>query len=85
MAGAQAIGFIAGRHYVVLFAFTFIFMPNLKIDYKAGIIAGMITGIVYQLAQWIYLTLQIGVSSYNAIYGSFAALPLFIIWLQTAG
>ncbi|WP_442496740.1 YihY/virulence factor BrkB family protein [Methylobacter sp. sgz302048] len=65
-----------------LFAFTFIFMPNLKVDYKAGIIAGVITGVVYQLAQWGYLTLQIGVSSYNAIYGSFAALPLFIIWLQ---
>jgi membrane protein len=65
-----------------LFAFTFIFMPNLKIDYKSGIIAGVITGIVYQFVQWVYLTLQIGVSSYNAIYGSFAALPLFIIWLQ---
>ena len=65
-----------------LFAFTFIFIPNLKVDYKAGIIAGVITGVVYQLAQWVYLTLQIGVSSYNAIYGSFAALPLFIIWLQ---
>jgi membrane protein len=65
-----------------LFAFTFIFMPNLKVDYKAGIIAGVITGVVYQLAQWGYLTLQIGVSSYNAIYGSFAALPLFIVWLQ---
>jgi membrane protein len=65
-----------------LFAFTFIFMPNLKVDYKAGIIAGVITGVVYQLVQWAYLTLQIGVSSYNAIYGSFAALPLFIIWLQ---
>jgi membrane protein len=65
-----------------LFAFTFIFIPNLKVDYKAGIIAGVITGVVYQLVQWVYLTLQIGVSSYNAIYGSFAALPLFIIWLQ---
>ncbi|MBF6650891.1 YihY/virulence factor BrkB family protein [Methylobacter sp. BlB1] len=65
-----------------LFAFTFIFMPNLKVDYKAGIIAGVVTGVVYQLTQWGYLTLQIGVSSYNAIYGSFAALPLFIIWLQ---
>jgi membrane protein len=65
-----------------LFAFTFIFMPNLKVDYKAGIIAGVITGVVYQLVQWAYLSLQIGVSSYNAIYGSFAALPLFIIWLQ---
>jgi membrane protein len=67
---------------IALFAFTFIFMPNHKINYKAGIIAGIVTGIMYQLAQWAYLSLQIGVSNYNAIYGSFAALPLFVVWLQ---
>ena len=46
-------------------------------------IAGIVTGILYHLSQWAYLSLQIGVSSYNAIYGSFAALPLFVVWLQT--
>ncbi|MFA6053072.1 MAG: YihY/virulence factor BrkB family protein [Methylobacter sp.] len=66
-----------------LFAFTFVFMPNHKINYRAGIIAGVVTGIMYHLLQWAYLSLQIGVSSYNAIYGSFAALPLFVVWLQT--
>ncbi len=67
---------------IVLFAFTFIFMPNHKINYKAGIIAAMVTGILYHLSQWAYLSLQIGASSYNAVYGSFAALPLFVVWLQ---
>ena len=68
---------------IALFAFTFIFMPNHKINYRAGMIAAVIAGIMYYLSQWVYLTLQIGVSSYNAIYGSFAALPLFVVWLQT--
>ena len=67
---------------IVLFAFTFIFMPNHKINYKAGIIAAMVTGILYHLSQWAYLSLQIGASSYNAVYGRFAALPLFVVWLQ---
>ncbi len=66
----------------VLFTFIFLFIPNQKISLKAGIIAGVVTGILFQLAQWAYLSLQIGVSSHNAIYGSFAALPLFLIWLQ---
>lgn len=66
-----------------LFSFTFIFMPNHKIEYRAGLVAGTVTGVLYHLLQWAYLSLQIGVSSYNAIYGSFAALPLFVIWLQT--
>ena len=68
---------------IALFAFTFIFMPNHKISYRAGIIAGIVTGLMYHLLQWAYLSLQIGVSSYNAIYGSFAALPLFVVWLQS--
>jgi len=66
----------------ILFSFIFIFMPNKKVHINAGIIAGIITGVFYQIVQWGYLELQIGVSSYNAIYGSFTALPLFIIWLQ---
>jgi membrane protein len=67
---------------IALFTFTFIFMPNHKINYKAGIIAGIVTGVMYYLLQGAYLSLQIGVSKYNAIYGSFAALPLFVVWLQ---
>jgi membrane protein len=67
---------------IALFTFTLIFMPNHKINYRAGIIAGIVTGILYHLSQSAYLSLQIGVSSYNAIYGSFAALPLFVVWLQ---
>lgn len=65
-----------------LFSFVFVFIPNQKIQLKAGVIAGIITGIIYQLVQAAYVSLQIGVSSYNAIYGSFAALPLFLVWLQ---
>ncbi len=65
-----------------LFSFIFIFMPNKKIKLKAGVIAGIMTGCLYQLVQLGYISLQIGASSYNAIYGSFAALPLFLIWLQ---
>lgn len=66
----------------LVFSVTFIFMPNTKVSLRSGILAGILSGTVFQLAQWAYLRLQIGVSSYNAIYGSFAALPLFIIWLQ---
>ncbi|MFA5923603.1 MAG: YihY/virulence factor BrkB family protein [Methylococcaceae bacterium] len=78
----RALGLLPLLLMIALFAFTFIFMPNHKINYRAGIIAGIVTGILYHLSQWAYLSLQIGVSSYNAIYGSFAALPLFVVWLQ---
>jgi membrane protein len=65
-----------------LFTFTLSFMPNHKINFRAGLIAGVVTGILYDMLQTAYIGLQIGVSNYNAIYGSFAAIPLFVVWLQ---
>jgi membrane protein len=65
-----------------VFAFIYIFMPNTKVYLKSGLIAGVIAGTAYQGLQWGYINSQIGVAHYNAIYGSFAALPLFLIWLQ---
>jgi len=66
----------------VLFTFVYMFMPNTKIRLGSGIFAGVAAGTLYQLFQLVYLSFQIGVAKYNAIYGSFAALPLFLIWLQ---
>ncbi|MFO7569115.1 MAG: YihY/virulence factor BrkB family protein [Smithellaceae bacterium] len=65
-----------------LFTFLFVFMPNTKVRFSSGLIAGIIAGTVFQIVQWGYITFQVGVVKYNAIYGSFAALPLFLIWLQ---
>jgi len=66
----------------ILFTFMYVFMPNTKVDLKSGLCGGIVAGTVYQLAQFAYIKFQIGVSSYGAIYGSFAALPLFLVWLQ---
>lgn len=64
------------------FGIIYMIMPNTKVTFKSAIIGGMIAGIIFQLVQWVYIRFQVGVASYNAIYGSFAALPLFLIWLQ---
>ena len=68
--------------YWLLFTFVYIFMPNTKVKFTSALIAGVIAGSIYQVVQWVYIDFQIGVSRYNAIYGSFAALPLFLMWVQ---
>lgn len=65
-----------------LLTFLYIYLPNTTVSWKAGILAGIITGILYTIWQWIYVTFQVNASSYGAIYGSFAAVPLFLIWLN---
>ncbi len=66
----------------ILFTFIYIFMPNTKVQFSSALIAGIFAGTIYQVVQWSYITFQIGVSKFNAIYGSFAALPLLLVWLQ---
>jgi len=66
----------------ILFVFLYIFIPNTRVKFRAAFFAGLIAGTLFQLLQWGYIRFQIGVSAYNAIYGSLAALPLLLIWLQ---
>jgi len=66
----------------ILFTFAYVFMPNTKVRLSSSLVAGIVAGTVFQLAQWGYVTFQIGAAKYGAIYGSFAALPLFLIWMQ---
>ncbi|NLN60119.1 MAG: YihY/virulence factor BrkB family protein [Deltaproteobacteria bacterium] len=65
-----------------LFTFIYIFMPNTKVRFTSGLLAGIVAGTIFQIVQWGYISFQIGAAQYNAIYGSFAAIPLFLIWLQ---
>ena len=68
----------------VLLTFVYMVMPNKRVQLTSGLVAGIVAGTLYQLGQWAYITFQLGTARYNAIYGSFAALPLFLIWLQVS-
>lgn len=52
--------------------------------WRERLLGGLITGVVFQLFQTFYLRVMFALSSYNAIYSSFAAIPLFMIWLYAA-
>lgn len=66
----------------ILFTFIYVFMPHTKVRFSSAFLGGIIAGTIYQIVQWAYVNFQIGVSKYGVIYGSFAALPLFLVWLQ---
>lgn len=66
----------------ILFTIIYVLMPNTKVNLKAGLMAGIVAGTIYQIVQWGYISFQVGTARYGAIYGSFAALPLFLMWVQ---
>ena len=73
---------IVGACFVLLgFACFYIFMPNTKVKIFPALMAGLFAGIAWFGVQWAYLGLQVGLTKYNTIYGTFAAVPFFLAWL----
>lgn len=68
----------------LMFTALYVFMPNTSVKLLYALIAGLIAGSLFQAFQFLYISGQVWVSRYNAIYGSFAALPLFLLWLQVS-
>ena len=66
----------------IAFSLSFFLIPNTKVQIKYAAISGGICAVVFQILQLLFVNGQIYVSKYNAIYGSFAFLPLMLIWLQ---
>lgn len=73
-------------YLITCLAFTGIykFMPNTKVNFSAAFLGGIIAGSIWHFVQWVYINFQMGVSRYNVIYGAFAALPVFLMWLYVS-
>jgi membrane protein len=68
----------------MLLLILYLVMPNPRVPLRSTVTAAFVSGTFIQAAQWIYIRFQIGVSTQSAIYGSFAAIPLFLAWLQVS-
>ncbi len=64
--------------------FLYLFIPNTKVRLKSALVGGVLAGTGWEVAQWGYLHFQVGVSKYNAIYGTLAALPVLMVWIYTS-
>jgi membrane protein len=79
---------LASLHLIPFFIISFLLVvlylifPNTRVKILPAVIAGLLAGVAFQLTQWAWINGQVYLSKYNAIYGTFAALPLFMIYLQ---
>lgn len=58
------------------------FIPNAPVDYPNALRAAAFSGTAFTVMQYLYLETQVFVSRMNGIYGAFAAVPLFMIWIN---
>jgi len=66
----------------LFFTAMFMLIPNTKVKFKNAFIAGVFSGTGFLILQWLFVSGQVYVSKYNAIYGSFSLLPLLLIWMH---
>lgn len=71
-----------GLFAILTFSAMYKFIPNSKVEYASALRASLPAGIAFTLMQYMYLETQVFVTRLNAIYGAFAAVPLFMIWLN---
>jgi len=67
---------------VITLTIMYLFFPHVKVKTSAALAGAVFASIFWFIFQKLYVVLQVGVANYNAIYGSFASIPLFLIWLQ---
>ena len=86
LGGALLHGVRLLQHVVVWAAlvFLYVFIPNTKVRFKSALIGGILAGSLWQVVQWGYIHFQVGVAKYNAIYGTLAVLPIFMVWIYTS-
>ena len=69
---------------VGVFSFLFMFIPNTRVQARAALTGGLVSGLLWQSAAWAFANFVAGSSNYNAVYSSFAILILLLIWIYLA-
>ncbi len=67
---------------VLTLMFLYLFFPHVRVKTGVAFIGAVFAAVCWFIMQKFYIVLQVGVANYNAIYGSFATVPLFLVWLQ---
>ncbi len=73
-----------GVQYVLIwFAFTSLYfiVPNTRVRVRYALFSGVAAGTLWCVMSYGYVNLQIGSSRLDAVYTSFAAIPLLIMWI----
>jgi membrane protein len=80
--GARTLILKAAPLFLSTAGFTLIYVavPNCRVPFKHAVVGGVAAALAFNVARSLFTTLVVG-SSYTFIYGAFAALPLFLLWI----
>ncbi len=73
---------LSGAVAILTFSAMYKFIPNAEVDYSNALRAAMFSGFAFTVVQYLYNETQVFVSRLDAVYGAFAAIPLYMVWLN---
>ena len=56
-------------------------MPNTRVRFGSGFCGGLVAGLLFILWMWICVRVQVGAARAGTIYGSFAIVPILLLWV----
>jgi membrane protein len=68
----------------VAFVFLFVFMPNTRVSKRAAGVSAFLSALLWLGWQRVYINMQVALSKYDAVYGTFASVPIFLLWLSVS-
>jgi membrane protein len=81
-------GFLAhagsGLLTCAFFGVLYVIVPNTKVSLRAASLGGLAAGVAWEVAKWGYTFAVARIFRYHAIYGSVAAIPIFLLWLYVS-
>ncbi len=78
---AFSVSLIPWATLVILFSSMLYIIPSARVSFRSALLSGIVAASFFQMLQLWYIQLQLGLTKISAIYGSFVALPLFLVWL----
>jgi membrane protein len=66
----------------LVFTLAYVVMPNTKVKFKYALIAGVFAGTLAVMVQWLFIKFQLGVTRFDVVFGSFAAIMLTLLLVQ---
>jgi len=68
----------------IFFTFLFMTMPNARTRFSSALLGGFVAGLLWHGAQVLHVRFQVGMANYNRLYAGFAAIPIFLAWIQVS-
>ncbi len=69
---------------IAAFTFAYLFLPSTRVRLTAALTGGVVGGVLWQTAGWVFAGFVSGSTRYEAIYAGFAVLVFFLVWLYVS-